>query len=157
MSLDHALRRPQNRTYVRVGVRWEPNWEPIKFQQVAARGSTSGSSVAAGWYLSAARSGRRGAQSNPIWAPQSVAEEPVNLNEAPMHGFQCAVVSFCSGWLIHDTAGMPGGAGGSGRTILGRCIGGGEHPSAGGLDLCDPAVVDVGGGVQAQPAVPSDQ
>ena len=32
-------------------------------------------------------------------------------------------------------------------------VGGGEDGGPGGLDICGPAVVDVGGGVQAEPAV----
>ena len=56
--------------------------------------------------------------------------------------------------MIRDPAGMAGG----GRRAADEAlrvgeVGGGQHPGPAGLHGCDPAVVDIGGGVQAEAAV----
>ena len=62
--------------------------------------------------------------------------------------------SFSWGGLIQDVPGSVWRGGGLADEALGvGVVGGGQDAGALGLDGCGAAVVDVGGGVQAEPAV----
>src|SRR5262245_57895510 len=85
-------------------------------------------------------------------ADEPASAEPVNLNRHHRH--------FLRSGLLLVVPVYPGGGWQlrrlrlAGEALRVGGVGGGEHRGAAGLDLAGPAVVNVGGGVQAKPAVP---